>query len=274
MTDYEFVKQSAQLCQKRNKLYDELNRIGTISKCPFMSISDYREKYVRESTVSHKSWPLLLFYALWIAFGVFAYRFLGVASLLDKYSSVIVYETESLSLSKSNLITSVYFIPGLLWPLIIPIYSRISDAILDTKLKAKASTLYKDAKKNYEINIQTATEKANVVKSNICEIESLLANPNYCCIHKNYWDVGPIIFNYIDCGRASSLKEALNMYENEKHQQGIYEEILFQGIEAERIANDVKSSNEKSNEELLESQKEINSHLKELEWYNMLDHIR
>ena len=145
------------------------------------------------------------------------------------------------------------FIIFILNLIIVRLYNKRKSANRIDKLKNKY--LSQLEQKNNKI------EKENrLLRTEIQELQrrkSVLEEKMFdeCLIHKDYWCVGPQLYYLIDCGRADSVKEAINLFEHIKEEEArkvreeaLAAEIRWNNIVAEQhheeIMREVKAHND------------------------------
>lgn len=81
---------------------------------------------------------------------------------------------------------------------------------------------YNSLKSRLLLKLEPTKKLCEELKARIDEIEQHLANINNCCIPSKYWDYAANLVNYIFTDfRASNLKEAINVLEDEIHKNNI-----------------------------------------------------
>ena len=69
-------------------------------------------------------------------------------------------------------------------------------------------------KRNNELSIEISN-----LESRISDLEKTMLQKSNCCIHKDYWYAGEQLDYLVECGRADSLKEAINLFEKIKEDE-------------------------------------------------------
>jgi len=86
----------------------------------------------------------------------------------------------------------------------------------------KANTAKVEAQRAEALAYNNELQK-NITKMQgvLAQIENSLKDPQKCCLHSDYWYAGEEIYHLVENGRADSLKEAINLFENIRQQNRI-----------------------------------------------------
>ena len=174
--------------------------------------------------------------------------------------------------------------------LIIPVILKLNDAVGFFVVLIEFAILfgvcyyyfvYKEAEKNiaYNSKLQEGYKDLSSIRYGIKELtdkinecEEELLNRSKYLLTREYWPVANQLLYFIDSGRADTLKEALNLYEDLRHKQEltrIMNEVL-------KAANETAQINLKTHNEVIrarlaaESGAESARRAEQLSWFNYL----
>ncbi len=214
MTEKEKIQAAAVLCEKRNNLtkqiaYQESQLKNEIDVENQLNID--AAKYAKTENRLSKVIGFL--------------RKLGLGLLLPCIPLAIV-----LACFKLNLYMDFFEAHGewiSISVVLLTVVGWIIATVLDkNKYKRRVKNFKKNNIKAYEMKrdeVHTYNEniKAEIhrIKAKKIALEQQMSDRTICCIHPDYWYAGPQLFYLIDTGRADTLKEAINLFENIKENE-------------------------------------------------------
>lgn len=116
---------------------------------------------------------------------------------------------------KENIVEGLAISSGLVFIILsVLIYSIMKKSKMK-KVFMKIKTNLEKENDKIKSNNKKISESIALIDKKISIIERHMSDRKNCCIHQHYWNVGPYLFQLIDTGRANTLSEAINIYENE-----------------------------------------------------------
>lgn len=254
--EYQKIKHSAVLCSVRSQYIHTLSNINQMLNTVFFTDKEFLEYYrnlhmhAAEGIIVGLLLSLLAFpLSILIIFLLFSYDE-NLAIFLIGLSSILVLCAGGVG---------GYF------------YSFSS-----TNQKAE-----KELRNYAQIRTQSYEARPDLIKAQaeyqqkLSDLVNQMYDRNVCIIPSNYWDYAPILVSYIDNCRAHDLESAINVLEQDLHNQRMEQTQLMSYMEQlqtrllnEQIAVDTAAAREAA------EQAQINSRtaaiFSELAWYNTL----
>lgn len=199
------------LCYKRNNRYKRLRDLQYI--CDFYNSLTCEQILQNKTSKSKGGWSAFCL-AFWVFWGVFAVLDLILNPLARSLTSESSHVKGSIPFLENFWIFRVILIALLIGFLILVIARYFVR-------KHKANKMIADFGNNI---VSPAIKEIGVISDEIQFYESQMSDRNYCIIPKYYWDFGELIASYVYNSRASSLKEAINIFEMDKQHQMIVSE--------------------------------------------------
>ena len=201
----EFLSQSVNLCRKRASLECQVNELGEAINYTFYTDDEYVMHYRCDFYHPFKA----LRNGLLITF--ISFMFFEVGILLNNFSAL-----ENWHWFNNNPI-------GLIVLGILIILHILLTPILAVFFHVKK---YKNNLNNDFNNYKTEREQAfqerpqlqvfyDEISNELMSIENYMDNPSNCCIPKEYWNYADVIEEYIIRGRALTISDAINVFEDE-----------------------------------------------------------
>lgn len=254
--EYEEIKQSAILCSVRSQYMQTLSNINKALNAVFFTDKEFLEYYrnlymhAPESIIVGILFSVIFFPILiLIIFYLFSY---------DENLAIFLISVSSILVLCAGGVGGYFY------------------AVSSTNQKAQKELC------NYaEMRDQTYKARPDLIKSQaeyqkkLSDLVNQMYDRNVCIIPNNYWDYAPMLVAYIDNCRAHDLESAINVLEQDLHNQRMeqtqfmsYMEQLQTRILNEQIAVDTAAAREAA------EQAQINSRtaaiFSELAWYNTL----
>lgn len=214
MTHKEQVQVSAVLCQKWINLSEQIAYKESQLKKEFNvenQLNIDAEKYAKNESGLAKFLGLLRDWGLCLLLPGMPVALLFICFKLNLYTDFIKAYGQWV-----GVLALVLFI----------IACMISTILDKNKYKRRINKFKKNNKKSYENkSAEIHTYNANInseiykIKSKKVALEQQMRDKTVCCIHPDYWYAGPQLFYLIDAGRADTLKEAINLFENIKENE-------------------------------------------------------
>lgn len=214
MTEKEKIQTAAVLCEKRNNLAKQIADQESQLKNEFDVENQLNVDAAKYATAENRASKFIGFL-----------RNLGLGLLLPLIPAAIV-----LVCFKLNLYMDFFESHGEWVSISIALLAvvgwRIAIVLDKNKYKRRVKNFKKNNIKAYEKKrdeIHTYNEniraEINKIKSKKIALEQQMSDRTVCCIHPDYWYAGPQLFYLVDTGRADTLKEAINLFENIKENE-------------------------------------------------------